>query len=168
VSQQRWTGRLMYTPHPETNRYPSLMPAHLADATERVHVIEYAHLVEMHEVIGELATLLAEINPRCVLFFATGGYPVVIPLLHRLFDDGEADLVSGSVFHMFPGLSWKGAIDGLRPDEYLARELEPVLRAICPRRGCDRRHRYDQQRQRGEPRGEGDRRLLRTSGRREP
>ena len=73
---------LMYTPHPEKNRYPSLMPRHLADAPDRVHEIEYAHLVEMHDVLSELEALLVELNPRCVLFFATGGCPVVrTPLL---------------------------------------------------------------------------------------
>ena len=122
-------GRLMYTAHPEQNQYPSLIPTHFADATERVHTIEYAHLVEMHDAISDLAALLAEIRPRCVLFFATGGYPVVMPLLHRLQEAGQHDLVTGSVFHMFPGLSWDGSTGGLEPEAFLAQELEPVLRA---------------------------------------
>jgi hypothetical protein len=121
--------RLMCTAHPEWNRYPSLIPTHLADATERTHTIDFAHLVEMHDTISDLVTLLTEIKPRCVLFFATGGYPVVMPLLYRLYKAGQYDLVTGSVFHVFPGLSWDGRIDGLQSDAYLARELEPVLRA---------------------------------------
>ena len=27
--------RLMYTPHPETNRYPTVIPEHRADTTDR-------------------------------------------------------------------------------------------------------------------------------------
>ena len=125
----------MYTAHPDMNRYPSLILEHVADATERVHIIEYAHLVEMYDVVSELTALVAEINPRCVLFFATGGYPVAMPLLHRLYDAGHLHLVNGSVFHMFPGLSWPGSIDGLRPETYLAHELEPVLCAASPHGG---------------------------------
>ena len=123
------TRRFMYTPHPDKIRFPSIIPPHLADAPDHVHVIDYAHLVEMHDTITELASLVADLDPRCVLFFATGGYPIALPLLPRLYDVGHTRLTSGSVFHMFPGLSWGGNYDGMSAIEYTARELQPLLRA---------------------------------------
>ena len=126
---------LAYTPHPETNRYPTLFPEHLADASKREHEIRFEHLVELHDVLTEIEQLLVWLNPRCVLFFATGGYPIVFPLLERLRHAEQCQLLSGRVFHMFPGLSWEGSIDGLRPEPYFARELEPILRTPSPTGG---------------------------------
>jgi hypothetical protein len=126
---------LGYTPHPETNRYPSLMPAHIADAPDRTHEIRFEHLAEMHDVLTEIEKHVAWLKPRCVLFFATGGYPIVLPLLHRLSRRGHHDLLDGRVFHMFPGLSWEGSIGDHRPELYLAAELEPILSAPSPHGG---------------------------------
>ncbi len=123
------TNRLMYTPHPDRIRFPSILPAHIANAPDHTYMIDYVNLVDMHDTITELATLLSDVDPRCVLFFATGGYPVALPILHRLCDSGHARLTSGSVFQMFPWLAWPGHIDGLSAMEYMARELEPFLRA---------------------------------------
>lgn len=135
VERRKGDFPLAYTPHPATNRYPSLFPKHLADAPKRTHTIQFAHLVEMHDVLTEIEAMLVRLNPRCVLFFATGGYPVVFPLLERLRQAGRHHLLDGRVFHMFPGLSWERAIDGLRPEPYLARELEPILRGPSPTGG---------------------------------
>src|SRR4051812_3277878 len=84
VPRRKGNFPLAYTPHPETNRYPTLFPEHLADAPKREHEIRFEHLVELHDVLTEIEQLLVRLNPRCVLFFATGGYPIVFPLLERL------------------------------------------------------------------------------------
>lgn len=126
---------LPYTPHPATNRYPSIFPPHLADAPDRTYEVRFEHLVEMHDVLTEIEKHVVRLKPRCALFFATGGYPIVLPLFPRLLRCGHRDLLDGRVFHMFPGLSWDGAIDGLQPEAYLAAELEPILRGTSPHDG---------------------------------
>jgi hypothetical protein len=123
------TSHLMYTPHPAQNYIRQLSPERLAEAGSYVHQIRYEALLDIHDIISSLANVVRNINPCLVFFFATGGIPIVFPLMRALAHNGALDLVDGRVFHMFPGLAWDGHIDGLRPPEYFSRESVPLLRA---------------------------------------
>lgn len=78
--QRRVIGRLMYTPHPAGNRIVHVSPERLAKAARRVHQINYVSLVQVHQAIGEIAQIIADLNPSLVIFFATGGIPIVFPV----------------------------------------------------------------------------------------
>jgi len=43
----------------------------------------------MRDVIQDVARTVLELNPDLMLFFATGGIPVVIPVMHRLESAGH-------------------------------------------------------------------------------
>jgi hypothetical protein len=125
------TSQLMYTPHPAGNYIRQVSPERLAEAGSHVHQIRYEALLDIHDIIWSLANVLRNINPCLVFFFATGGIPIVFPLMRALAHTGALDLVDGRVFHMFPGLAWDGHIDAIRPPEYFSRESVPLLRAAA-------------------------------------
>jgi hypothetical protein len=84
--------------------------------------------LDIHETISTLAGTVRNLSPQLVFFFATGGIPIVFPLMRRLADLDAGDLIDGHVFHMFPGLAWDGNIDGQRPNDYFRNEVAPLLR----------------------------------------
>lgn len=120
-------GRLMYRPHPEENRLRVLMPTSLVEAVRHPQQVTFAEVAEMRAAVRELADLTVSECPHFVLFFATGSIPYVIPLLHVLSDRGERRLTDGTRFHLFPGLSWGGRIDGRSSIEFFAAEFVPLL-----------------------------------------
>jgi hypothetical protein len=126
-------GRLMYTPHPPGNRIGYVSPARLAEASRRIYRITYASLVDVYETIREITRLVAELEPALVVFFATGGIPIVFPIMRHLSASGRRDLTDGSVFHMLPGLAWDGQIEGQGPQEYFDGEVAPLLARIRER-----------------------------------
>jgi hypothetical protein len=116
-----------YTPHPTNNFIQYLTPQQLAEAGRHMHEISYRDLLEVHDRIGELAGVVLQLRPALVFFFATGGIPIVFPVMKRL--EKEMDLTRNLVFHMFPGLAWNGDIEGQRPAEYFRNEAGQLLRA---------------------------------------
>jgi len=103
------------------------MPESLVEAISHPQHVTFGELSEMRTTIRELADLVEREQPDLVPFFATGSIPYVLPLLHMLYDQKQTELTDGTKFHLFPGLSWGGRIDGLRSVDFFAREFAPLL-----------------------------------------
>ena len=58
----------MYTPHPADNRVSYVSPARLAEAGRRVHQIRYDSLVDVYDVIRELAKTVQELSGLTKVF----------------------------------------------------------------------------------------------------
>ena len=125
----RTGGRLMYTSHPPDNHIPFVPASRLSEAVNAIHSIKYDSLVNVWQTIRELAIEINTLGPDLVVFFATGGIPIVFPILHCLSDAGRYDLTDGSVFHMFPGLAWDGNIGDKKPMQYFVDEIGEAIRS---------------------------------------
>ncbi len=124
----------LYTAHPATNFLQHVTPRKLVEASRHIHKISFTNFSEVHATIEELANVVVRLNPTLVFFFATGGIPIVFPLMKRVA--AEMNLSSNRVFHMFPGLAWDGEIAGKRPTEYFCSEAVPLVKGQVD--GCAR------------------------------
>jgi len=84
----------------------------------------------MRDVITGLASQVPAHHPDFVPFFATGAIPYVFPLMYRLWDNNERDLLDGSIFNMFPGLSWGGRIGNLNSQQFFIQRAVPILKQL--------------------------------------
>ena len=118
----------MYSPHPPDNRIRAFAPQSLVDATQNEFTIRFSEFIEMRRTIEKLADEIVGFRPNLIPFFATGGIPFAIPTMTVLYDRKSRDLVDGKHFHMFPGLSWNGKLDGVDSETYFAREFGELIR----------------------------------------
>jgi hypothetical protein len=125
----------MYTSHPPANRLKAVAPLKLWNARATVLNVSKAQLINMRDVVYALFDYVVELDPDLILFFATGSLPYVFPLMNRLSDMKRDRFIEGSVFHMFPGLSWGGSINGLRSEEFFVQEMPPILQQATSE-GC--------------------------------
>lgn len=120
-------ARLMYTSHPDANAIRVAMPTEYATAASNALEITCNQVREMRATVRQLADEVEHIQPNLVLFFATGGIPYVLPLLHCLADRGRLNFLDGKTFHMFPGLVWEGRIEGGSSEDYFCRAFTELL-----------------------------------------
>jgi hypothetical protein len=126
----------MYTSHPPENELRGVRPQHLADAPRHVHQISYISLIDIHDTISGIATVVNHLDPDYVAFFATGGIPICVPVMRHLNDAGCRRLVAGDVFHMFPGLAWEGVIKGVSAADYFSREMGMLIAGLSHARAA--------------------------------
>jgi hypothetical protein len=119
--------RLMYTPHPVESRLPAFVPPFLVRAAENDVAVAFNELLEMRRVIEQIAGDLESAQPDLIPFFATGGIPFMFPAMHALADRRSYGLIDGRHFHMFPGLSWNGKLDGVDSETYFASEFGNLI-----------------------------------------
>ncbi|WP_437681883.1 hypothetical protein [Sorangium sp. So ce131] len=127
-------SRQMYTSHPDANAIRVAMPTEYATAASNALEITYNQVREMRATVWQLADEVEHLQPNLVLFFATGGIPYVLPLLHCLADRGRLNFLDGKTFHMFPGLVWEGKIEGGSSEDYFCRTFAGLL----PLEKCER------------------------------
>jgi hypothetical protein len=129
--QERKTSHmaLMYTPHPAQSRLPAFVPPSLVRAAELDVSVNFNELLEMRRVIEQMAGDLEAAQADLIPFFATGGIPFLFPAMHVLYDRKVYSLVDGSHFHMFPGLSWNGKLDGVDSETFFATEFGSLITA---------------------------------------
>lgn len=89
--------------------------------------MKFSELLEMHRVIEQMADDLQAAQPDLIPFFATGGIPFMFPAMHVLYDQKVYSLVDGHHFHMFPGLSWSGKLNGVDSETYFASEFGKLI-----------------------------------------
>jgi hypothetical protein len=118
----------MYQPHPDRDTLFAGMPANLVAATENIQPIRFEDLLEMRRIVWELAGYIADWKPHLVPFFATGGIPYLIPVMHVLLRARQYGMLDGKHFHLFPGLSWGGATEGHDSEGYFASTFREVVR----------------------------------------
>jgi hypothetical protein len=118
---------IMYTPHPAQSRLTAFVPSSLVRAAQNDVTVKFSELLEMRRVIEQMAGDLQAARPDLVPFFATGGIPFMIPVMHVLYDRKNYSLVDGRHFHMFPGLSWDGKLDGVDSETYFATEFGRLI-----------------------------------------
>lgn len=129
ATESRWRGRLMYQSHPSRESIFTNIPQHLVEATQNIQSIQFEDLDEMHRLIWELADLAAEWQPDLLPFFATGGIPYAFPLMRVLDKRGYRTLTDGKHFHIYPGLSWDGTIEGESAESYFASSFGELIRS---------------------------------------
>lgn len=105
---RRAEQRNMYTVHPSADRLREGLPQALADAATHVYPLQYDQLLCMRDTVFRLVELIRRLSPAFVPFFATGGIPFAIPAMYRLAELGQHRLLDGQMFHMFPGIAWRG------------------------------------------------------------
>jgi hypothetical protein len=94
----------------------------LVRAAENDVPVVFSALLEMRRVIEQIAGDLEAAQPDLIPFFATGGIPFMFPAMYALADRQAFSLLDGLHFHMFPGLSWDGKLDGVDLETFFARE----------------------------------------------
>ncbi len=117
----------MYTPHPAQSRLTAFVPSSLVRAAQNDVAIKFSEFLEMRRVVEQMADDLQAARPDLIPFFATGGIPFMIPAMHALYNRNDYGLVDGRHFHMFPGLSWDGELDGVNSEAYFAREFGSLI-----------------------------------------
>lgn len=117
----------MYTPHPVESRLPAFVPASLVRAAENDVPVVFNELLEMRRVIKQIAGDVEAAQPDLIPFFATGGIPFMFPAMYALGDRRACSLLDGRHFHMFPGLSWGGKLDGVDSESYFAGEFGSLI-----------------------------------------
>ena len=127
----------MYTAHPSHNEIALAIPKDLFAAVQNVHEICFGTLVELRQVVRDLAGVIHSESPDLVPFFATGGIPYVVPVMRRLSEQFRRfDLTDGAHFHLFAGLAWGGESDSQKSVELFASEFGQLLlnaATTCPR-----------------------------------
>lgn len=119
-------GRLMYTSHVASSGLQNFLPNTLIKAVENTVEIEYIELLEMRRIVEEIAGDIEKIRPDLIPFFARGGIPFMIPAMEVLAKRRVVDLVDGSRFHMFPGLSWSE-----KAEPFFAREFGGLIENVA-------------------------------------
>jgi len=117
----------MYSPHPPDNRIRAFVPQSLVDATQNECAIPFGQFLEMGRTVERLADMIVASEPDLIPFFATGGIPFAIPAMHVLYSRKAYDFVDGTHFHMFPGLSWNGKLDGIDSETFFAGEFGQLI-----------------------------------------
>lgn len=85
----------MYQMHPDRASLFAGDPPEPAQAAENVQTIRFDDLLEMRQVVWDLAGFIEEWKPDLVPFFATGGIPYLIPVMHVLERKGQRDFLDG-------------------------------------------------------------------------
>ena len=129
---------LMYTPHPAQSRLSAFVPSSLVRAAENDVPVKFSELLELRRVIEQMAGDLQAAQPDLIPFFATGGIPFMIPAMHVLEARRAYSLIDGRHFHMFPGLSWGGELDGVNSETYFAREFGSLVTSATHQDGSVR------------------------------
>jgi hypothetical protein len=83
-------------------------------------------LYELYDVVTDLAQQISKPEPTLVLFFACGSVPYVFAALHRLSVGGRP--IDRKKVHLFPGLSWNRAIQGMKAFDLTVDALRAILR----------------------------------------
>ncbi|MBZ5667447.1 MAG: hypothetical protein LAO30_22965 [Acidobacteriia bacterium] len=116
----------LYRSHPTSNFLSSVPARNLADAARHVHSVTFADLVTVHSTIAELAKVVVDLRPDLLFFFATGGIPIVFPLMKYAAEELDCSQQDG-LFHMFPGLAWGGTINGHSSFDYFQAEAVNLI-----------------------------------------
>jgi hypothetical protein len=82
----------------------------------------------MRQVVWDLAHYVVDWKPDLIPFFATGGIPYLIPVMEVLRKQGKREFIDGKHFHLFPGLTWGGSIEGKNLESFFAWRFGEVLR----------------------------------------
>lgn len=128
-TESKLRGRLMYQSHPSRDSVFTRIPQNLVQATQNIQQIKFEDLEEMHGLIWELASIAAEWQPDLIPFFATGGIPYLFPMMRALDGLGHRNLTDGNHFHLYPGLSWDGAIDAESAESYFVSSFGKLIRS---------------------------------------
>jgi hypothetical protein len=118
----------MYQPHSNRDTLFAGKPSNLVAATQNIQTIHFDDLEEMHKLVWDLAEYVADWKPDLIPFFATGGIPYLIPVMHVLEKKGQRAYLDGQHFHLFPGLTWSGTIEGKGPETFFASSFGEVIR----------------------------------------
>lgn len=118
----------MYQPHPDRDTLYAGIPPNLVTATENVQPIRFDDLLEMRQVVWDLAEFIVTWKPDLIPFFATGGIPYLIPVMHVLERANQHAFLDGKHFHLFPGLSWGGVIEGHDSESFFATTFGEIIR----------------------------------------
>jgi len=118
----------MYQPHPNRDTLFAGIPLNLVTATENVQPIRFDDLLEMRQVVWDLAEFIVTWKPDLIPFFATGGIPYLIPAMHVLERAKQHAFLDGKHFHLFPGLSWGGDIEGHASESFFAATFGEIIR----------------------------------------
>jgi hypothetical protein len=118
----------MYTPHPPETRIAAFVPKSLTDAARNDIEVSFDELLEMRRTISLIADEIEAFQPDLIPFFATGGIPFAFPAMHALASRGQIAFVDGSHFHMFPGLSWNGKLDGMDSESFFVSEFGELVK----------------------------------------
>jgi hypothetical protein len=125
----------MYTPHPVESRLTAFVPRSLVRAAENDVSIAFHEILGMRRVVAQIASDLEVAQPDLIPFFATGGIPFIFPTMHALADKAAYSLLDGRHFHMFPGLSWDGKLDGVDSESFFAGEFGRLIADATPEKG---------------------------------
>lgn len=129
---------LMYTPHPPDNRLHAFVTNSLVEAAKNNVSLRFSEFRAMRQTVEQLARAIDNARPDLIPFFATGGIPFMIPAMHCLYDRKVYDLVDGSHFHMFPGLSWNGKLNGVDSETFFATEFGSLVESHAHKTGSVR------------------------------
>ena len=120
----------MYTSHPAGNSLRSFAPKSLVGATRNECIVSFSEFLEMRRVVERLANSIVEFEPDLIPFFATGGIPFSIPAMQVLYHQQYFELVDGEHFHMFPGLSWSGKLNGVDSESLFVKEFGKLVENV--------------------------------------
>ncbi len=126
--RHRRGSNLMYQSHLDNKRLFSDISPKPVEATQNVHPIPFDDLQEMHQLVWDLAAVIVDWKPVLVPFFATGGIPYLLPVMHVLEKQKQRAFIDGQHFHMYPGLAWGGTVEGVKSSEFFASSFGEVIR----------------------------------------
>ncbi len=118
----------MYQSHPDRDTLFAGNPSNLVTATQNVQPICFDDLLEMRQVVWDLAGFIVEWQPDLIPFFATGGIPYLVPVMHVLERMKRHSFIDGQHFHLFPGLTWGGTIGGEDSETFFASIFGSIVR----------------------------------------
>lgn len=130
MSKRRFTMKLMYTPHPEREPLGLTPPQSLVEAVQNDFVIPFNDLLSMRRMIDQLTNDILEFEPQLIPFFAAGGIPYAMPMMHVCERLKRNDLIDGHHFHMFPGLSWDGKYECEDSGTFFARTFAELIDSV--------------------------------------
>lgn len=119
----------MYQSHPNRDTLFAGNPTNLVTATQNIQSIRFDDLLEMRQVVWDLADYIAEWRPDLIPFFATGGIPYLIPVMDIFRQQGKREFIDGNHFHLFPGLCWGGSIEGTDSKVFFTSRFGEVIRS---------------------------------------
>ena len=118
----------MYQSHPDRDTLFAGNPSNLVTATQNIQPIHFDGLLEMRQIVWDLANLIVKWQPDLIPFFATGGIPYLFPVMHVLEKTKQHGFIDGQHFHLFPGLTWGGSIDDKDSETYFASTFGSIVR----------------------------------------
>lgn len=122
-------AKLMYTLHPPGNRLQAFATSTLVEATRNNVTLKFSEFLELRRTVEQLANAIEESEPDLIPFFATGGIPFMFPAMHVLYDRKKYNLVDGTRFHMFPGLSWNGKLGDIDSESFFSKKFGSLIEA---------------------------------------